>query len=80
MYDSSLPVPAILDHTPLNNLITSLLIPDKTSLTTTPPSKKTRSSFSSAANSQSSSIRKFRGTKMKNSELMDVQRLIEWSS
>ena len=84
LLDPSLPTPAFLEHTPINNIITSLFMPDKSVISTPSFNKKFKSStpggkFSSSV-SQSSSARKFRGSKMKKSELQEVQRLIDWSA
>ena len=85
LLDPTIPTPAFLDHTPINNIINGLLMPDKSAIVTPTFNKKFKSStpsgnsFSSTV-SNSTSARKFRGSKMKKSDLQDVQRLIDWSA
>ena len=82
LLDLSLPTPPFLDNTPINTLITSLIIPDKSSLASPSNNKKARVSTPSHGSSSisSSSTRKYRGSRMKSSELVDVKRLIDWSA
>ena len=81
--DSELPTPPILDNTPLNTLILSLFNPDKNSFVTPQVTKKARfnnSSGNANLSNSTSASRKYRGSKMKQSDLSEVQRLINWPS